>query len=374
MRSLLSAVCILGSASSLFAQNTSSLIIQNPSAFERKEVISIPFENFEKHFELKDSIFSIIDQGSKKPLIYQLEKRGKSTPQHVLIAVYIAAKGKIELTVSSAIPSKTANKVFARYVPERKDDFAWENNVVAFRAYGKTLEGTSEDAQGFDYWAKRTDELIIDEWYRTGDYHADHGKGLDYYSVGQTLGVGDIAIYFDKQIHYTKHYRQYEILDNGPIRASFKLIYEPQEINGQKIGIEKEISIDAESQLSKINVRVHNATAATTPIVIGIAKRKEANPVIAIDKKANFFAYWEPEQHGNITGTALLLPEVKKDFMNTPNQFLWSVTAKNNQSLTYYMGAAFNKAGKITSMDAWKNYLKQASEQIHKPLTISYKK
>lgn len=77
MRSLLSAVCILGSASSLFAQNTSSLIIQNPSAFERKEVISIPFENFKKHFELKDSIFSIIDQGSKKPLIYQLEKKRK---------------------------------------------------------------------------------------------------------------------------------------------------------------------------------------------------------------------------------------------------------------------------------------------------------
>ena len=374
MRSLLSAVCILGSASSLFAQNTNSLIIQNPSTFERKEVISIPFENFKKHFELKDTIFSITDQESKKPLIFQLEKRGKSTPQNVLIAVDIAPKGKIELTVSSAIPSKTANKVFARYVPERKDDFAWENNVVAFRAYGKTLEGTSEDAQGFDYWAKRTDELIIDEWYRTGDYHADHGKGLDYYSVGQTLGVGDMALYFDQQIQYTKHYRKYEILDNGPIRASFKLIYEPQEISGQKIAIEKEISIDAESQLSKINVHIRNATAATTPIVIGITKRKEANPIIAIDKKANFFAYWEPEQNGNITGTALVLPHVKKDFMDTPNQFLWSVTAKNNQPLTYYMGAAFNKAGKITSMDAWKTYLKQASEQIQKPLTISYKK
>ena len=69
-----------------------------------------------------------------------------------------------------------------------------------------------------------------------------------------------------------------------------------------------------------------------------------------------------------------MLPHVKKDFMDTPNQFLWSVTAKNNQPLTYYMGAAFNKAGKITSMDAWKTYLKQASEQIQKPLTISYKK
>ncbi|MFD2906156.1 DUF4861 family protein [Sphingobacterium anhuiense] len=374
MKSLLSVALLLGITSSLSAQNKSSLLIHNTSSFERKEVVSIPYEKFKQHFELKDTVFSILEEESKKPVIYQLEKRGKSTPQNVLIAVHIAPKAKIELAVTATAPVKTASKTYARYVPERKDDFAWENNVVAFRAYGKALEGTSEDAQGFDFWSKRTDDLIIDEWYKTGDYHADHGKGLDYYSVGQTLGVGDMALYFNGQIQYTKHYRRSEVLDNGPIRSTFKLIYEPQEIEGQMISIEKEISIDAESQLSRINVNMHNATAAETPIVLGIAKRKEANPNYTIYKKENFFAYWEPENKGNITGTAIILPHVKKDFIDTPTQFLWNIAAKNNQTLTYYIGAAFNKAGKIENMDAWKAYLQQASEQIQKPLTISYKK
>lgn len=374
MKSILSVTLLLGVIPSLFAQNSNSLLIKNPSSFERKEVVSIPFEKFKQHFNLKDTIFSILDQVSKNTLVHQLEKRGQSTPQNVLIAVHIAPKETIELSISATAPSKTVNKTYARYVPERKDDFAWENNVVAFRAYGKALEGTSEDAQGFDFWSKRTNDLIIDEWYKTGDYHADHGKGLDYYSVGQTLGVGDMAIYFNGQIQYTKHYRRSEVLDNGPIRSTFKLFYEPQEIKGQMISIEKEISIDAESQLSKIKVNINNTSTATTPIVLGIAKRKEANPNYTIDKKENFFAYWEPDNKGNVTGTALVLPHVKKAFIDTPTQFLWNITAKNNQTLTYYIGAAFNKAGKIKNMDVWKTYLQQASEQIQKPLTISYKK
>lgn len=374
MKSLLSAAILLGITSSLFAQNSSSLRIKNPSSFERKEVVSIPFEKFKQHFNLKDTVFSILDQGSKKTLVHQLEKLGQSTPQNVLIAVYIAPKETIQLAVTSAAPEKAISKTYARYVPERKDDFAWENNVVAFRAYGKALEGTSEDAQGFDFWSKRTNDLIIDEWYRTGDYHNDHGKGLDYYSVGQTLGVGDMALYLDGQIQYTKHYRRYEVLDNGPIRSTFKLIYEPQEIKGQNISIEKEISIDAESQLSKVSVQINNTTSASTPIVLGIAKRKEPNPNYTIYKKENFFAYWEPSNKGNVTGTALILPHVKKALIDTPSQFLWNVTAKNNQPLTYYIGAAFNKAGKIENMDVWKAYLQHASEQIQKPLTISYKK
>lgn len=374
MKSFLSTAILLGVTSSLSAQNSNTVQINSPSSFERKEVVSIPFEKFKNHFGLRDNNFSIVDQDSKKPLVYQLEMHGETSPQNILIAVKIAPKGTLKLAVSAANQMQVKNKTFARYVPERKDDFAWENNVVAFRAYGKALEGSSEDAQGFDYWSKRTDELVIDEWYKTDDYHHDHGKGLDYYSVGQTLGVGDIALYFDNHVQYTKHYRQYKVLDNGPLRSTFKLIYEPQEIKGHGITIEKEISIDAESQLSKVSLNIYNATAALTPIVIGIAKRKETDPNTFSDKKANFFAYWEPEMKGNITGTALIFPNSRNTFIDTPTQFLWNITAKNNQTLTYYMGAAFNKAGKIQSMDAWKKYLEQASEQVQKPLTISYKK
>ena len=38
-------------------------------------------------------------------------------------------------------------KVYGRYVPERKDDFAWENEYAAFRMYGPALKSclTSTD-------------------------------------------------------------------------------------------------------------------------------------------------------------------------------------------------------------------------------------
>src|SRR5690606_5514535 len=127
-------------------------------------------------------------------------------------------------------PSKT----YARYVAERFDDYAWENDVVAFRLYGKALEGRPDDAQGMDYWAKRTENLVINKWYKINDYHKDHGEGLDYYSVGQTLGAGDMALYHNNTIQFTKHYRKHEVLDNGPLRTTFRLTFEPQTIEGQE--------------------------------------------------------------------------------------------------------------------------------------------
>ncbi len=85
------------------------------------------------------------------------------------------------------------HKTYGRYVPERKDDFAWENDKIAFRMYGKALENTPKEmAYGMDVWVKRTDRLILNERYSRGEYHIDHGDGMDYYHVGLTLGAGNM--------------------------------------------------------------------------------------------------------------------------------------------------------------------------------------
>ena len=39
-------------------------------------------------------------------------------------------------------------KVMARFVPERSDDFVFENNLIAGRFYGKALEGTARRWRG----------------------------------------------------------------------------------------------------------------------------------------------------------------------------------------------------------------------------------
>lgn len=364
----------LAFSTTAFAQKQSHLRIQNPSAFGRQELVRIPFAKFQHHFGLKaqDTVFTLLDQAKGQQVNYQLEKLGKETAQFVLIEVHLAAKGALDVALKAGAPAAIASKAYARYVPERKDDFAWENDKAAFRAYGKALEGTSEDAQGFDFWAKRTDELIINDWYKTGDYHKDHGKGLDYYSVGQTLGVGDLAFYFGDKVQYSKHYRQFEVLDNGPLRTTFKLIFEPEDIAGNRIAIEKTISLDAGSQFNKIDVVVTADRATTIPVVVGIAKRKEESPIFQWDAKKGTFAYWEPAHDDNITGTGLVLPKGATKLADAEKQFLFKLNVKNKTAFQYYAGAAFNKAGRIQSAAAWNQHLAEEYERIEKPLQVNY--
>ena len=60
-----------------------------------------------------------------------------------------------------------AARTFARYVPERIDDFAWENDKIAFRAYGPKARKGAENS-GIDCWLKRVEYPIIDKWYGKG--------------------------------------------------------------------------------------------------------------------------------------------------------------------------------------------------------------
>src|SRR3546814_5346770 len=114
------------------------------------------------------------------------------------------------------------------------DDFAWENDKIAFRMYGKALEGTAGDAHGIDVWVKRTSELVINKWYKSGDYHKDHGDGMDYYSVGMTLGAGDIVPFTGDTLWFPNHYRGYQVLDNGPLRSTFRLDFEQWNAGGMR--------------------------------------------------------------------------------------------------------------------------------------------
>lgn len=348
--------------------------VTNPSNENRQELISIPFDQFAKHFGV-DSVFQIVDETSNSTYLYQLEKLGGLTAKNVLIQINIAPKGNLKLTVKGTPAPTVRPKTYARYVPERFDDFAWENDIVAFRMYGKALEGRSDDAQGMDYWAKRTEELIINKWYKENDYHKDHGEGLDYYSVGQTLGAGDIALYLSDNIQYTKHYRDYQILDNGPLRTTFRLIFDTQDFDGQQISLSKTISLDAGQNFNKIKVDLENKTVKNTPIVIGLAKRNESNPEYKFDKKRNTLAYWEPTINDfGQTGTALLIPKGKISFIsNDSKQFLLKASIQTGKPFIYHNGASWNKAGKIQSFDAWADLVEKYAESIQKPLKVKLK-
>lgn len=75
--------------------------------------------------------------------------------------------GWASLCLISIAHTLPANDGFAArlFVPERKDDFAFENDKVAFRIYGPALKDSKENS-GIACWLKRVDSPIIDKWYR----------------------------------------------------------------------------------------------------------------------------------------------------------------------------------------------------------------
>src|SRR5690606_16672426 len=154
-----------------------------------------------KHQTIDAADFKIIDQETQQGIPFQLEYKGLPTIQNLLVQVSLKPNETRNLMLVKGKPAPVAPTTYARNVQERYDDFAWENDKVAFRMYGKALESRKDNAFGTDVWAKRPGKLVINEWYKTGDYHKDHGDGLDYYSVGFTLGAGDIAPFVKDSIY-----------------------------------------------------------------------------------------------------------------------------------------------------------------------------
>ncbi len=158
----------------------------------------------------------------------------------------VLGQGAADLeAVAEALGGRAAG---GRLVPERSNDFAWENDRVAFRLYG-TSSALGQEGSGVDCWLKRVPHPIIDTWYRQNaegmSYHRDHGEGLDNYSVGPTRGCGGVRIWLDGVSVTSSVFDAWRIIDDGPLRFTFELTYdEAWSARGASVVETKRVLID----------------------------------------------------------------------------------------------------------------------------------
>ncbi len=349
------------------------LTLNNATGVDRKEiVVEISYKDFSAKNK-QDKNLKLVNALNGKEIPYQLEYRGNNNPVNILVLVDLSPGSKIFAKTLNENPTKFAPRTYARFVPERYDDFAWENDKIAFRYYGKALEKVPDEmAYGLDVWPKRTSELIINKWYKGADYHVDHGEGLDFYEVGLSLGAGSSAPYVKDSIYYSKNYRKYKILDNGPLRSTFRLDYDPWNVNGKMVSESKIISFDAGSQLNKIQTTYIFKDKDPLPVVVGIVKHK-GNSTMLLDERNGIMGYWEP-QHGKdgTLGIGSVFPEAISKMKVSDKHLLTIINVKSDKAFEYYTGAAWDKAGRITDSKEWFQYLKDFKEEIEHPVKIEW--
>lgn len=163
-------------------------------------------------------------------------------------------------------------KVYGRYVPERKDDFAWENEYAAFRMYGPAL-APENPSNGVDLWLKVSPELVVDSFYYREHvlglpYHINYGKGLDCYKVGHTCGAGGPVVLastphadgetegsaMDFGLFVGGAYDRWEILEQTPDKLVFRLEYDRMEVNGNILQESITITAEAGHMLNRADV------------------------------------------------------------------------------------------------------------------------
>ncbi|MDR2039516.1 MAG: DUF4861 domain-containing protein, partial [Bacteroidales bacterium] len=247
-----------------------NITVENPSEFDRLETVEIPTGKLmnlpaEKVYIVANQKGEIIPSQTTydRKLIFQTD---------------IKAKECLSYTVKTGTQSTFRSKVYGRFITERKDDFAWENDRVAFRIYGPALVAVDGPSNGLDLWYKRTSDLIIDKWYKDDlagirSYHDDHGEGLDDYKVGRTLGAGMMAPFENDSLTLNENFVGQEVLENGPLRTTFKLTYKDITVNGKTFSESRTFSIDAGSQLTKVTQEY--GTRDTLTVAAGLIKRTE---------------------------------------------------------------------------------------------------
>ncbi|MCU0858033.1 MAG: DUF4861 domain-containing protein, partial [Pontiellaceae bacterium] len=285
----------------------------------------------------------------------------------VLISIHTPAEG-VESATATALRTNQL-KTQAKYIPQRKDDIAWENDRIAFRIYGPELAKTEPTGSGIDVWVKSTRELIIDKWYKGGDYHKDHGEGLDFYSVGPSRGCGGLGIWDGSTLYTSGHWASYEIRAG----ADFSIEYAPWTIQGgHQISEHRNITLEPGSNLN----RLESVLKTDLPeFVVGIGIAKGSGGEIYQDAERGILAYWQKPhaEHGAVGCAVIVNPQDVKGFASDKLNHLILVQAKSGVPLIYRAGACWSKGLDFKTFDEWKNYLiEQAGVTGTKDLPVDF--
>ncbi len=291
-----------------------------------------------------------------------------------------SARFTVEKTATVAPPFPA--KAFARYVPERLDDFAWENDRIGHRTYGPALAepappGSDKEVlvtSGLDIWFKRPSYLVIDRWYAKGHdhYHKEEGEGLDMYAVGRTRGAGGTGIWNGSRLFVSRNYATWRIVTNGPVRTVFELTYDNWDADGVAVSEVKRFTVDAGHLFDQVESTFTTASPQTLTVALGLNKKPayaEQAPTVAAYRAPDTLMQWVRQRSAGDFGTAIVLPGAD-GYAADPDNELILAKVRAGQPLRYYLGAAVSWSGEFTSPQAWQAYVEAYRKRVASPVRV----
>ena len=394
-RSLMMLMALAGSSYCHAQQAT--IVVSNPTSTPRTELISHNMS------EVKAKLGNATPKKGEAYIVKN--KRGQQIGSQIthdgllLIDASVRPHGSATYYVSIGKPYQQKVYATGALYKIRKDDIAWENDRCAYRVYGPTLQKTGERSFGTDIWVKNTPDTVVYERYikdmignRKNDdeteiltsFHLDHGNGLDPYRVGATLGLGAPSLMVGKNQVLPYCYKDYRILDNGPLRFTVELTYNPSTVGDMKNVVEHRIiSLDKGSNFNKMTVWYDGLTTPTD-FATGFPIHEEDTETKTFAK--DYVSYADPTDNVEVNNSqvyvGVLFPEGidhtyyqlfdKKHDGATGHALGLKRGLKNQEKYSYYFGAAWSKYD-VRSYAEWQIRIKDYLDALKTPLQVEVK-
>ena len=430
-RSLMMLLALAGSNYCHAQQAT--IVVNNPTSTPRTELISLSMNEVKAKLgnaTPKKGETYIVKNKSGQQIGSQITHDG-----YLLVDASVRPHGSATYYVTIGKPYQQKVWATGALYKIRKDDIAWENDRCAYRVYGPALQRTGERSFGTDVWVKNTPDTVVYERYVKdmngnikGDkidakirtlqkqekaeknpakaaalakqikalqaesnevdiltsFHLDHGNGLDPYRVGATLGLGAPSLMVGKNQVLPYCYKDYKILENGPLRFTVELTYNPSTVGDMKNVVEHRIiSLDKGSNFNKMTVWYDGLTHATD-FATGFPVHEEDTESKTFAK--DYVSYADPTDNIEVNNSqvfvGVLFPEGidntyyqlfdKKHDGATGHALGLKRGLKNGEKYSYYFGAAWSKYD-VRSYAEWQIRIKEYLDALKTPLGVEVK-
>ena len=400
-----------------FAQQA-TVVVNNPTAAQRQELVEL---------NMADVKAKLGNATPKKGEAYIVKnKRGQQIGSQIthdgklLIDASVRPHGSATYYISIGKPYQQKVWTTGALYKIRKDDIAWENDRCAYRIYGPALQRSGERSFGTDIWVKNTPDTVVYERYMkdrqgnidgdkvdrlakaakteaerkklqaksreidiTTSFHLDHGNGLDPYRVGATVGLGAPSLMIGKEQVLPYCYKDYKILDNGPLRFSVELTYNPSTVGDMQNVVEHRIiSLDKGSNFNKMTVWYEGLTHPTD-FATGFPIHEEDTETKTLAK--DYVSYADPTDNIEVNNSqvyvGVLFPYgIDNTYYQLFDQKHDGATGhalglkrglKNGEKYSYYFGAAWSKYD-VRSYGEWQLRIKEYLEALKTPLNIEF--
>lgn len=275
---------------------------------------------------------------------------------------------KLALVIAS-FALATFAAVDVRYVPERLDDFVWENEFFGARAYGPGVsqpppKGEGLVSSGFDAFNKAVPDIMMAETLINGvknhvSYHKFNGRGFDNYKVSTGRGIGGIGALGEAGWLHDGNWKSQRIIEKSADKAIFELEYEHYTVRG---------TIETGKAFCRFDVMPKPSwNAGAYGCGLDISKVRNHNGMLKMDMQKGFIANFEPIDPDPANGhvcSAIVLAGGNAILASDPMGCAYLLQLK--PAFTYYAGSAWSGAGRFTTPEAWHKYVEDFANSINK--------